>query len=383
MSTSQTTRGPRRYGPLAVGLLVVVLLLFFYQVVEIVALVIVAVLFAIYLDGVTAFFQRRLGRARWLGLPLALVVTAVGLSGLGWLIIPPVVQQVRDLLATLPSTTAGWTTYLLDLSTRYPVLGSIFPDVAAVEAQIDSVQTELVGQAQQLIPYLFSGVGTVIHLVSVVVMAIYLTLRPQVYCEGLLRLVPVQRRRLARSILTELGMTLRAWIGAQMVAMVILAALTYAGLLLLDVPFALAFGVFTGVAVVVPFFGTLVSTILPAIFVLGLGDPLRAFLVLMLGIVVHLVEANVVHPLIMERQVNLPPVLSIVSVLVMGKLFGPEGLLLAVPVLSVLVVLVRRIYVEEILERRRGRRPKKEEPVLLAPSDGRESTAKVRSVTAG
>src|SRR5690606_17234433 len=108
------------------------------------------------------------------------------------------------------------------------------------------------------------------HFVSVIVMAIYLALRPTLYTDGLVRLIPVRRRPLARSILSELGTTLRAWIGAQLVAMVILASLTWIGLLLLGVPFALAFGVFTGVAVVVPFFGTLVSTVLPALFVLGL-----------------------------------------------------------------------------------------------------------------
>ena len=132
------------------------------------------------------------------------------------------------------------------------------------------------------------------------------------------------------------------------IAMIFLGVLTYLGLLLLDVPYALAFGVFTGVVVVVPFFGTLLSTLLPALFVLGAQGAVHAMLVVLLGVVVHLIEANVVHPMIMERQVNLPPVLSILSVLIMAELLGAVGLLVAVPVLATVMVLVRRIYVQRL-----------------------------------
>ncbi len=71
--------------------------------------------------------------------------------------------------------------------------------------------------------------------------------------------------------------------------MVSLGLLTWVGLQLLDVPYALAFGVFTGLVAIVPFFGTLVSTLLPAIFVLGTGSLLTVLAVVLLGIGVHLV----------------------------------------------------------------------------------------------
>src|SRR5690606_17041032 len=150
----------------------------------------------------------------------------------------------------------GWTTFLLDLGERYPVVRGLLPDTATIESEIAAFQEDLRGSVKELIPYVFDSVRVLIHFVSVIVMAIYLALRPTLYTDGLVRLIPVRRRPLARSILSELGTTLRAWIGAQLVAMVILASLTWIGLLLLGVPFALAFGVFTGVAVGVPFFGT-------------------------------------------------------------------------------------------------------------------------------
>jgi hypothetical protein len=63
-----------------------------------------------------------------------------------------------------------------------------------------------------------------------------------------------------------------------------------------------------------------------------------------------------VHPLIMERRVHLPPVLTILSVLIMAELLGPIGLLVAVPVLASLMVIIRRIYVHRLLEGKGFRR---------------------------
>jgi predicted PurR-regulated permease PerM len=158
-------------------------------------------------------------------------------------------------------------------------------------------------------------------------------------------LVPPHHRPRARRILADLGVALRAWIAGQLAAMVLLGLLTTLGLALLGTPFALAFGTFAGVAAIVPFFGTLASTVLPALFALTVGGVPKALAVAGLGIGVHLIEANFVAPILMERQVHLPPVLTIAAVLIMGKLLGTIGLLVAVPILAVLMILLRHLLI--------------------------------------
>jgi len=161
-------------------------------------------------------------------------------------------------------------------------------------------------------------------------------------------LVAPQHRPVAGRILDDAAATLRAWIGGQLIAMVVLAGLTALGLWILGVPYWLAFGIFTGVVAIVPFFGTLVSTALPALFVVGSGNWLQVVAVLLLGVAVHVAEANFVAPLIMQRKVALPPVLTIASVLVMGTLLGVIGLVVAVPILAVTLVVVRHVLQGEI-----------------------------------
>ena len=208
-----------------------------------------------------------------------------------------------------------------------------------------------------LLPYLTTGGKVAVELVSVVAMAVYLARNPSEYRDGLIALTPPRFRHIARTVVADLAVTLRTWIWAQMFAMLVLGVLSGIGLWLLGVPYALAFGVFTGIVAIVPFFGTIVSTLLPALLMLTVGGWVHAIAVLGLGVAVHLVEANVVAPLIFEDRVSLPPVLTLLSVLVMASLLGVLGLIVAVPTLALVMVLLRHILFGEVYGEADIRRP--------------------------
>ena len=119
------------------------------------------------------------------------------------------------------------------------------------------------------VPYLKGGVEVLIGGVSVLVMAILPgSPEPVTYVEGVVALVPPPRPR-SPGPFCRISITIRAWVVGQIIAMVLLAALTTLGLWALGMPYFLAFGVFAGVAAIVPFFGVLLSTLLPALFALG------------------------------------------------------------------------------------------------------------------
>ncbi len=304
-----------------------------------------ATLIAVYLDALEDPFTRRLRLPRVVALLLALAVTLAALAGIVALLAPPLVQQTDELVAAVPRYLSELDGVIRRLADRYPVLRRA--GVASSERGL--MTTALLGAAEfvrtGIIPYATATGRIVIDAIAVVVMALYLAVRPSLYRDGIVALVPPPHRPVAREILADLGATLRAWVMAQLLAMVVLAALTAIGLWLLSVPYWLAFGIFTGIVALVPFFGTLVSTLLPALLVLGDRGFLAFLAVASVGVVVHLFEANLVAPIIMHQRVALPPVLTILSVLVMAKLAGPIGLIVAVPALATVMVLVRHIVV--------------------------------------
>jgi predicted PurR-regulated permease PerM len=362
----------RRPQALVIGVGAALLLLYFlYSIAQLLLLFFIAVLFALYLSAVTDALQKWLAVPRTAGLLMALLLTLVAVAGVIYLIVPPVVLQFQELITAMPALMARWEAELVAASDRSPIVGQLLGRLDEGQTYTGIIVAQIGGYFGGVMPYLYSGLTFFIHFISVLVMGIYLALRPGLYREGFILLAPPLHRELVRDILDDLGRTLRSWIVGQLLGMTVLGMLTWIGLTLLNVPYALAFGVFAGATAIVPFFGTLFSTVLPALFVLGTGSVTHAVWVLLLGVFVQAFEANVVSPMIMERQVRLPPVLTILAVLVMAHLLHLVGLFVAVPVLAVVVVVIRRVYVHRILEGRGFRRAIRDRPVeLRLPADG-------------
>lgn len=338
----------RRGFPIGWVLLAIVVVALLVRTIDVFLILFLAIILAVYLNAASNFLQRHMGVPAPVGLAAGLALSLGALVGVVFLIAPAVTGQVQDLIANLPR-------YLTDLDQNInrifrsiPVLGRGVSEGGSPGLLATSVN-ELFGFLRgAVVPYLKGGLELIIIMVSVVVMAVYLTRNPSVYVEGVVALVPPARRPLARIILYDLKYTLHSWVVGQIIAMVVLAVLTTLGLWMLNVPYFLAFGIFAGIAAIVPFFGTLFSTLIPALFALGVAGLGKAIAVTALGIGVHLVEANFVAPVVMERKVNLPPVITIAGVLLIGKLFGLAGLIVAVPILAFVMVLIRHILIGEV-----------------------------------
>ena len=342
---------PGRSGfPIGRLLLAVGLVALAVRTIDILLVVFLAAILAIYLDAVTDLLLNRLGMPRPLGLTLAVAGTLGALVGVILLIVPPVVEQVQDLLTNLPRYLSSLDANISEAIRRIPLLRRAAPlEATGSPGLLATMVSEVFGFLRgAAVPYLKGGVEILIEGISVVVMALYFARHPDVYVDGSVALVPPPRRPLARAIFQDLNLTLRAWVLGQIIAMVLLAALTTLGLWALGMPYFLAFGVFAGVAAIVPFFGVLFSTVLPALFALGAFGVTKMLLVTALGVLVHVIEANFVAPVVMERQVNLPPVVTIAGVLLIGKLFGLSGLIIAVPILALVMILIRHILLGEI-----------------------------------
>lgn len=358
-----------RFAPvLAASVATVLLLWLFWKVADLLLLLFIAVLISLYLGAVTNFFIRWLGIPRGLAFTAAILLTLGAVAGLGALLVPPVVEQTRQLFGVLPEYARAWQEALARLAERYPVLR----DAGGSQGEIvNAIIAQLRGATGRLFPTVVSVAHVLVLVVSILVMGIYLALYPGLYREWLIALFPPVHRDTVRDVLGDMATTLRSWIIAQLLAMSVLALLTAVGLYLLQVPYWLTFGIFVGVVVIVPFFGTLIGTLLPALFVLG-GDGIWGFgpgvhflLVVLLGVITHIIEGNFVLPLITARRVEIPPVLTMMSVLVVARLFGVGGVIVAVPLAAIVMVLIRRIVIHRLYEGQSFRRVASDRVLLL------------------
>ncbi|MCC7053288.1 MAG: AI-2E family transporter [Gemmatimonadaceae bacterium] len=362
-----------RFAPILFGSIVTgALLLLVVKTANIFLLLFIAILLSLFLRAVADVFEVRLRLPAPLAMLAAVVITLGAVAGLVTLLVPPVTEQTRALLAELPRYIAGLDSQIAKLGDRIPPLKEYLQsgDHSALEVLYDQASAQMEG----LLPKVFGLLHVAIDAFALLVMSLYLARRPADYREWLIALFPPTQRELVRDVLLEITRDLRSWITGQLLGMVILATLTAIGLAALQVPYWLTFGIFTGAVAIIPFFGTLVSTVLPALFVLASdGEPWRVASVIVLGTVIHLIESNLVLPLITQNQVKLPPVLSIMAVLIFGQLLGPIGLVVAVPLLVVLTVMVRRVLVNRIYQGVAGKPLQQDRTMVLrvpAPEGG-------------
>jgi predicted PurR-regulated permease PerM len=189
--------------------------------------------------------------------------------------------------------------------------------------------------------------GIVTTLVVVVITSLYTAIRPEPLKRGFVQLFPPERRKQVRRIMSELARSYTGWLRGLAVGMLVLGVLTYAGLRVIDLPFALVWATLTAVAMVVPYYGALVSAIPPILFALTIS-PGKAVLVALIYVIAHQVEGNIIQPLVMAKAVELHPALVAVGVIAGERVFGPVGLMVAVPVLLTARTLVKELWVKRL-----------------------------------
>ena len=183
----------------------------------------------------------------------------------------------------------------------------------------------------------------------VLFIAAYIGLDPHLYHGGVLALVPARERDRAALALARLATTLRRWLVTQLIAMVVIGAVTTVFLLAFQVKAALPLGILAGVSKFIPIVGSIFAAI-PAIAMAFIDSPHKALVVAIGYIVIQFVENHVLVPVLMKRGVNLPPAMTLGIQALMALLFGFLGLLVAVPLLAAILTIVRTMNEKELRE---------------------------------
>jgi predicted PurR-regulated permease PerM len=366
-------QGSFRFAPILTATVLTVLgLWLFFKVAHVLILLFLGVLLSLYLRAIAGWLERRLHMPERVAFACSLLLSVAGVAAIFWILVPPVIEQTQALIKVLPNYITGWEASIERTISRFPALRDYWKP--GEHKILFGVYNQISDNFASIPMRVIGVVEGAISLFSIAIIAIYMSLHPALYREWLIALFPPIHRDLVRDLLGDLGDTLRSYMVGQLLVMAFLAALTATFLELLGVPYWLTFGIFTGLVSIIPFFGTLLSTTLPALFVLnGPNGGVRALLVLGVGVVVHLIEGNIVSPYAMSKKVDLPPVLTIMSVLIMGQLLGGIGLIVALPTLAMVMVIVRRILITRIYEGQGFRRTTRERPMVLrlpAPGGG-------------
>jgi predicted PurR-regulated permease PerM len=326
--------------PASLLILLGVLLLLLWLAPEVPLLGFAGVLLAVALRLPAAWLARHVGMRRWVAV-LALVgglVLGIGLAG--WFAWAPLADQATQLSVDLPrgimalqermseSRMGGW------LAER---IASEMPRAA------ENAMSSAISVAS-------GTLGILGNTLLVVLIGVYLAIRPRDYLGGLRALLAPSFDMAARATLAECREVLRGFLLGQGFAMVLTGTLTWIGLTLLGVPLAGVLAVITAVLGFIPILGPVIAAV-PAVLLAVVQSPALAVWVVVLFLVIQNIEGNFITPMVQSRAADLPPVLLLLVQILMGAMFGLLGVMLAAPAAAVGLVIVRRAYVEGWLGR--------------------------------
>ncbi|MDO9612070.1 MAG: AI-2E family transporter [Serpentinimonas sp.] len=287
------------------------------------------------------------GLPRWLGAGLALTLLVLVLLAVLLLIVPVITHQVPLLRDQIPLLLERFNVWVAPWATRLDLDLQI--DVAMVREQLQRLIT---GDEGRWVEYLLSSLrigGSALlavlgFLVLTPIAAFYLLLDWDWLVENVKLLVPPRWRTSTQGFLDETDQVLGQYLRGQLLVMSSMAVFFTVGLMLVGLDLALPIGVFTGMAMFVPFLGFgvgMVLGLLAALLQFGtLWGVLLVGAVFMLG---QVLESMYLTPRVLGGRIGMHPIAVIFALMAFGHLFGFVGVLIALPVSAVLVVALRRL----------------------------------------
>jgi predicted PurR-regulated permease PerM len=301
---------------------------------DLVLLLFACALVALMFSQFAQMIERRLHLPFAVALVVAVVLPLLGVVMVAWAFGSLMADQFVNLFERLPAafdTAKHWLQSNMlgrEVMARYE---SFLPDGSRVVATVQII---------------LAGIGTTVTQLGVILVAgIYMAAQPQLYGRAALHLFPPAMRRRTVEVTEAIVHALNSWLKGQGIGMLFVGVGTAIGLWIVGVPSPLAIGLVAGLAEFVPYLGIFVVTI-PALI---LGFSIDFDTGLWTGVallVVQQTQGNIVSPMAQKAMVDLPPALTIFSLVAAGILMGPLGVILAVPLTVVGLVLVKELWVK-------------------------------------
>ena len=334
---------------------------------EVILMLFAGIVIAMALCTLVGLLRARRPMAR----PTALLICLGGVIALiavvSAVVIPPFIDEFTTLLQQLPKAARELVQLVLggvdqisdaiygnnaipDLDREVLNSAGLIPDSGTLASGVSTGLVSLLGLAGNL--------GNVaLRVLFTLAVALMVSVQPKAYRDVAILLIPSFYRRRAKAILLQCGEALSSWMVGVLISSFAVSLLCGLALTLLGVKLVLANALLAGLLNVIPNVGPTMSTVFPMAVAL-LEAPWKSAAVLGAYILIQNIESYVITPSVMQHQVKLLPGLTLAAQFIFTVIFGPLGLLMALPLAVVLQVLVREILIRDVMDRWRPRRLK-------------------------
>ena len=301
--------------------------------------VLVILLAIVFAEGIRPLVQRlqTRGLSQPLGILVVYLVLAAVLAGVVALLVSPVATEAQSVARNLPAYEKQLLSAINGITAQLHINVNVSQQLGQV---LGGLQNALVGVGSTI-------VAVAVNFSLVLVIGFLWLVTSARLKAFVVDLLPLKQQQLASAVLSEMGLRVGGYLRATSINGVVVGVATGIAAALLRLPAPALLGVFTAVVALIPVVGALLGVIVPTLAALTIS-PTWAVIVLAVMAVIQIVDANTVVPAVVNRVVNVPALLVVISLVVGGALAGIIGALLAVPVAAAGQVLVQRVLVPAV-----------------------------------
>lgn len=324
-------------------------LYFVYQILDVLALVFVAIILSTALDPWVDWFQRN-RVPRGLAMLIIYFLLFVVISLVLILMVPALATQLGQLANSFPyyygKLAAGFYSW---------ETGAGDSVSAALQQTLQSLGASLAQATSSVLSTVAGIFGGLLQFMVVLVMTYYLVVDETGLKRFIRSLTPSQHQDYIWDLMTRIQHKLGLWLRGQLLLMLVIGLLTYVGLAVLkgfglvQMDYILVLALWAGLTEVVPYIGPVLGGI-PAVFIALAVSPVQALIVLGLYVLIQQLENNFIVPMVMKKAVGLNPIVSIVVVLVGAKLGGVVGALMSIPVATAIAVVLSDVFDQHLTQ---------------------------------
>lgn len=260
-------------------------------------------------------------------------------AGVIALIIPPIVEQAKQLANDFPnllSKIVSTFSVLREYSIEYGILDN-------VKEYFGSVGSNLSTAAGGIFSKVTGFVGGIFSFFLVLVITFYMVVEENAMKKIVVSIAPAHNQVYIMQLINRMQKKVGLWLRGQIILSLVIFTLTYIGLLILGVKYALVLALIAGLTEFVPYLGPILASI-PAIFLAFTQTPTLALFVALLYYVIQLTENNIIVPKLMQKVVGLNPIISIAVLLIGFQIGGVVGAILSIPVATAVSVFLQDLF---------------------------------------
>jgi predicted PurR-regulated permease PerM len=335
---------------------VLILLWLLGQITSVIVRLLLAVILAAGMKPlVDRLTHRELRRQGWWTPPRGLVVlivyivTILLVSITGGLILQIVISEVQALVNGVPVYAPRIVTRVNDLLDLIPGGRELVTDFD-ITGQLSGLVSRLFSvfsQALLVFQYVLGLVSGLLDVLMILLLALYITTDGPRIGRYLRAFLPPDRHEQAARVTSRIFQRLGGWVSGQLLLCLIIGSMSWLGLTIIGIPYAVVLALIAGIMEAVPNVGPIIAAV-PAVLIAALYSPWQALLVAILYLVIQQLENYVVVPRIMSKAVELHPLAVLLALMVGGELMGVLGAVLAVPVTAAISVVVDEIRSERL-----------------------------------